>query len=129
MTFGTPRLLGSFWTLGVGADPLGDQRCLHDFRLRVEIAARAGFTAMGFWHADILEIRRNYSFREMKRHPGWQRHQHVEVEWLLDWYLQRARRARRRTRPGNCCSRRPKRWVPAHQDRPISATIAPTCRR
>ena len=45
-----PSLLGSFWTLAVGADPLGDQRCLHDFRKRVEIAARAGFAGMGFWH-------------------------------------------------------------------------------
>ena len=59
------QLLGSYWTLAVGADPLGEQRCLHDFRLRVETAAKAGFTAIGFWHADISEIRKKYSFREM----------------------------------------------------------------
>ncbi len=40
------QILGSFWTLAVGADPLGDHRCHHDFRLRVETAAKAGFTAM-----------------------------------------------------------------------------------
>ena len=61
------QLLGSYWTLAVGADPLGEQRCFHDFRLRVETAAKAGFTAMGFWHADIIEVRKKYSFREMKQ--------------------------------------------------------------
>ncbi len=92
MTFGTPRLLGSFWTLAVGADPLGDQRCHHDFRLRVEIAARAGFTAMGFWHTDIVEIRRNYSFRDMRDILHGNGVTDVEVEWLLDWYCTGERR-------------------------------------
>jgi hypothetical protein len=39
-------ILGSYWTLAVGADPLGDQRCMHEFRKRVEIAARAGFKGL-----------------------------------------------------------------------------------
>jgi sugar phosphate isomerase/epimerase len=86
------ELLGSYWTLGVGADPLGDQRCLHDFRKRVEIAARAGFKGMGLWHADILEIRRTYSFQEMKRILNDHGIVHIEVEWLLDWFCTGARR-------------------------------------
>ena len=49
------QILGSYWTLAVGADPLGDARRAHDFRDRVEVAAKAGFTAMGFWHTDLLE--------------------------------------------------------------------------
>ena len=87
------ELLGSFWTLAVGADPLGDQRCLHDFRTRVEIAARAGFTGMGFWHADILEVRKKYSFQDMKHILDAHGIINVEVEWLLDWYCSDARRA------------------------------------
>jgi len=87
-----PQLLGSFWTLGVGADPLGDQRCLHDFRLRVETAARAGFTAMGFWHTDIAEIRLHHSFAEMKRILDGNGITQVEVEWLLDWFCTDERR-------------------------------------
>jgi sugar phosphate isomerase/epimerase len=86
------ELLGSFWTLGVGADPLGDQRCLHDFRKRVEVAARAGFKGMGLWHTDILEIRRTYSFQEMKWILDDHGIDHVEVEWLLDWFCTGARR-------------------------------------
>jgi len=77
----------------VGADPLGDQRCLHDFRTRVEIAAKAGFTGMGFWHADILEIRKTRSFKEMKQIFDANGIVHIEVEWLLDWYCTDARRA------------------------------------
>jgi sugar phosphate isomerase/epimerase len=87
------EIIGSFWTLAVGADPLGDQRCLHDFRTRVEVAAKAGFTGMGFWHADILEIRNKYSFQDMKHILDANGIVHVEVEWLLDWYCTDARRA------------------------------------
>lgn len=87
------ELLGSFWTLAVGAEPLGDQRCLHDFRTRVEIAAAAGFTGMGFWHTDILEIRKKYSFKDMKQILDANGIVNVEVEWLLDWYCTDARKA------------------------------------
>ncbi len=87
------EILGSFWTLAVGADPLGDQRCLHDFRVRVETAAKAGFTGMGFWHTDLLEIRRKYSFPDMKRILRDNGMVHIEVEWLLDWFCTGQRRA------------------------------------
>ena len=86
------QILGSFWTLAVGADPAGDQRCHHDFRLRVETAAKAGFTAMGFWHTDLLEILRKYSFQEMKRILDANGITQVEVEWLLDWFCTDQRR-------------------------------------
>src|ERR1700732_5297130 len=86
------EIIGSFWTLAVGADPLGDQRCLHDFRTRVDVAAKAGFTGMGFWHADILEIRKKYSFLEMKHILDANGIVNVEVEWLLDWFCTDARR-------------------------------------
>ena len=42
---------------------------------------------MGFWHADILEIRKKYGF---KGHASTSSMPtgivNVEVEWLLDWY-------------------------------------------
>jgi sugar phosphate isomerase/epimerase len=86
------QLLGSYWTLAVGADPMGEQLCLHDFRVRVETAAKAGFTAMGFWHADIAEIRKKYSFQEMKRILDANGIIQIEVEWLLDWFCTDNRR-------------------------------------
>jgi sugar phosphate isomerase/epimerase len=87
-----PRLLGSYWTLAVGADPTGDKLCLHDFRLRVEAAAKAGFTAMGFWHTDLRENRSKTGFREMKRMLDGNGIDEIEVEWLLDWFCADQRR-------------------------------------
>jgi sugar phosphate isomerase/epimerase len=86
------EILGSFWTLAVGADPLADQRCPQDFRQRVEVAARAGFKGMGFWHTDILEIRRRYSFQQMRQLLHDNGIVRIEVEWLLDWFCSGARR-------------------------------------
>ena len=87
------QLLGSYWTLAVGADPMGEQRCFHDFRVRVETAAKAGFTAMGLWHADIIEVRKKYSYPEMKRILDDNGITQIEVEWLLDWFCTGQRRA------------------------------------
>ena len=69
------QILGSYWTLAVGADPLGERLCSHGFRERVETAAKAGFTAMGFWHTDLRANRGKLGFPEMKRDPRCQRHQ------------------------------------------------------
>ena len=71
---------------------MGEQRCFHDFRVRVETAARAGFTAMGFWHADIIEVRKKYSFKEMKGILADNGITQIEVEWLLDWFCTDQRR-------------------------------------
>lgn len=87
------EILGSYWTLAVGAGPTGEQHCRHDFRKRVETAARAGFSGMGFWHADILEVRKKYSFHDMKQILAANGIVSIEVEWLLDWYCTDARRA------------------------------------
>ena len=45
------ELLGSYWTLAVGADAIHEQRCFHDFRKRVETAANAGFKGAATFHA------------------------------------------------------------------------------
>ncbi|HEY0746782.1 MAG TPA: sugar phosphate isomerase/epimerase [Steroidobacteraceae bacterium] len=87
------QLLGSYWTLAVGADPTGDKLCPYDFRLRVESAAKAGFTAMGFWHTDLLENRRKLGFPEMRRILDGNGIGEIEVEWLLDWFCTDRRRA------------------------------------
>jgi sugar phosphate isomerase/epimerase len=86
------QLLGSFWTLAVGADPKGEQYCSHDFRLRVQTAAAAGFTGMGFWHTDLRKIREKYSFVEMKHILDGHGITHIELEWLLDWFCTEQRR-------------------------------------
>ena len=86
------QIMGSYWSLAVGADPSGGQYCPHDFRKRVEAASKAGFRAMGFWHTDIVRTRRRYSFKDMKRILDANGIEQVEVEWLLDWFCTDARR-------------------------------------
>jgi len=48
---------------------------------------------MGFWHTDIVEIRKTYSFKDMKQILDDNGIRHIEVEWLLDWYCTDARKA------------------------------------
>jgi sugar phosphate isomerase/epimerase len=47
---------------------------------------------MGFWHADLAEIRKKYSFVEMKRILDDNGITQIEVEWLLDWFCTGPRR-------------------------------------
>ncbi|HVS76294.1 MAG TPA: sugar phosphate isomerase/epimerase family protein [Steroidobacteraceae bacterium] len=86
------RILGSYWTLAVGADPGGEQHCPHDFRLRVETAAKAGFRAMGFWHADLQAVRKRLGWREMRDILDANGIIDLEIEWLLDWFCTGPRR-------------------------------------
>ncbi len=86
-------LLGSYWTLAVGAYPwTGPEHCPHDFRLRVETAARAGFTGLGFWGRDLEQVLKTYSFEDMKRILDDNGIVDIEVEWLLDWFRTDERR-------------------------------------
>lgn len=51
------RLIGSYWTLAANAYPWTDQGFApHNFRARVEIAARGGFDGFGFYTRDIEHI-------------------------------------------------------------------------
>jgi sugar phosphate isomerase/epimerase len=86
------QFLGSYWTLAVGADPTGDKLCQLDFRARVEAAAKAGFTAMGFWHTDLRANRQKLGFPEMKCILDGNGIREIEVEWLLDWFCTDQRR-------------------------------------
>jgi sugar phosphate isomerase/epimerase len=47
---------------------------------------------MGFWHTDLAEIRKKYSFRDMRRILDDQGITQIEVEWLLDWFCDDQRR-------------------------------------
>ncbi|HTY92242.1 MAG TPA: sugar phosphate isomerase/epimerase [Steroidobacteraceae bacterium] len=80
-------LLASYWTLAVGAVPhTGPEFSAVDFRVRVEQAARAGFTGMGLWHADLEHTLRRYSLADMKRILADNGIRHVELEFLTGWF-------------------------------------------
>ncbi len=80
-------LLASYWTLAVGAVPhTGPEYSSVDFRIRVEQAAKAGFTGMGFWHADLEYTQRRYSLADMNKILKDNGIRHVELEFLTGWF-------------------------------------------
>jgi hypothetical protein len=117
------QILGSYWTLAVGADPSASQHCPHDFRTRVETAARAGFTAMGFWHADIAEVRKTHTLKEMKQILA--ANGIVSIDGGCSTGSAPTRAGPRMT-PASCCLMLPRRSASASRSA-ISATAAP-CR-
>ena len=82
------EVLGSYWTLAGGAYPHTDREyCKFDFRERVEAAARAGFTGLGFWHADLVHVLEKHNLAEMKRILDGHGIVHVELEFIYDWFV------------------------------------------
>jgi sugar phosphate isomerase/epimerase len=81
-------LLASYWTLAVGAEPHTDhEHSTVGFRERVESAAEAGFTGIGIWHADLEYTLRTHSLKEMRQILDDNGIEHVELEFLNDWFL------------------------------------------
>jgi sugar phosphate isomerase/epimerase len=82
-----PDLLASYWTIS-GAFPHTDREYSpYDFRERVEAASRAGFRGFGIWHADLEHVRQKYSLQEMRKILDDNGIGYVELEFLLDWFL------------------------------------------
>jgi len=82
------ELLASYWTIAGGALPHTDREYSpFDFRDRVIAAAKAGFQGFGLWHADLDHILESRSLREMKQIFDDNGIEHVELEFLTDWFL------------------------------------------
>jgi sugar phosphate isomerase/epimerase len=82
-------LLGSYWTLAVGAEPHTDHEfSTVDFKQRVQSAAKAGFTGIGIWHADLDYTLEKYTLKDMRRILDDYGIRHVELEFLTDWFLE-----------------------------------------
>jgi sugar phosphate isomerase/epimerase len=83
------ELIASYWTLGGGALPHTDREySTFEFRTRVEHAARAGFKGIGLWHADLVHVRKTRTLKEMRQILDANGMQHVEIEFLADWFLE-----------------------------------------
>lgn len=81
-------IIGSYWTIAGGAYPHTDHEyTVFDFKDRVEALTQAGFTGMGLWHADLERILQKYSLEEMKSIFDDNGIQHIELEFLIDWFL------------------------------------------
>ena len=85
---GKVDLLASYWTIAGGAFPHTDREFSpFDFQDRVAAAAKAGFTGMGIWHADLEHVLQKRTLKEMKRILDDHGIIHLELEFLTDWFL------------------------------------------
>jgi sugar phosphate isomerase/epimerase len=80
-------LLASYWTISGGIPHTDREYSPYDFKDRVEAASKAGFRGFGIWHSDLDHVREKYSLREMKQILDDNGIRHVELEFLLDWFL------------------------------------------
>lgn len=87
-----PDLIASYWTVSGSLPGTVQEASPYPFVDRVEAVARAGFTGMGFWHADLEALLGRMSLAEMKHILEDHGIAHVEVEFLVDWFLEGPRK-------------------------------------
>ena len=82
------ELANAYWT---SAGPVevhaGREWSLYDFGDRCAAAARAGFRGIGLWHADIVHVLERRTLRECKQLLDDNGLEHLELEFLMDWFL------------------------------------------
>lgn len=86
-------LLASYWTIAGGAYPHTDHEySKFEFRSRVEAIAKAGFKGMGIWHADLEHTLEKLTLKEMKKILDDNGLEHIELEFLVDWFMEGERK-------------------------------------
>jgi sugar phosphate isomerase/epimerase len=86
------ELMNLYWTTA-GLYPGEGEISRFDFKERVEAAARAGFTGIGIWHTDLEHTMRLRGLKEMKTILDDNGIEHLELEFLTDWFLTGARKS------------------------------------
>jgi sugar phosphate isomerase/epimerase len=82
------KLVGLYWTLAGPVElKTGREWSLFDFRDRCEEAARAGFSGIGIWHADLEHVLETRPLGEMKQILDDNGLEYLELEFLSDWFL------------------------------------------
>ena len=82
-----PDLIASCWTSAGDAAPLrGTEISPVDIRTRVEAAAAAGWKGFGLVHADLVQIRDTVGFAALRQIFDDNGIEHVELEYLSDWW-------------------------------------------
>jgi len=87
-----PDLVASYWTVSGTLPGDAQEASVYGFRERVAAVARAGFRGMGFWHSDLVAVMESLTLAEMKRILEDHGIVRVEVEFLVDWFLEGPRK-------------------------------------
>src|SRR4051794_23844954 len=88
MTDRDDDLLCCYWTAsGPVEGHVGREWSLFDFADRCAVAAKAGFRGIGLWHADLEHVLETHSLDEMARIMADNGLDLLELEFLMEWFL------------------------------------------
>jgi sugar phosphate isomerase/epimerase len=95
-------LLGLYWTVSGPVEVhVGREWSHFDWSDRCAEASKVGFAGLGLWHADLEHVLETRSLQEMKQVFDGNGLRFLELEFLMDWFLDpgdERRRASDRTR-------------------------------
>jgi sugar phosphate isomerase/epimerase len=81
-------LLGLYWTTSGPVEVhAGREWSLFDFADRCAEAAKVGFRGIGVWHADLAHVLETRTLRDMRAILEDNGLQYLELEFLMDWFL------------------------------------------
>ena len=82
------ELVGLYWTVSGPVEVhTGREWSLFDWADRCAEASSAGFSGLGLWHADLQHLLETRSLRELKQVFDDNGLRHLELEFLMDWFL------------------------------------------
>jgi len=81
-------VVGLYWTVSGPVEVhVGREWSLFDWRDRCAQAARVGMSGTGIWHADLEHVLETYSLAEMKSIFDDSGLRHLELEFVMDFFL------------------------------------------
>jgi len=82
------ELLGLYWTVSGPVEVhVGREWSLFDWADRCAAARAVGFSGLGIWHADLQHVLETRSLRDMKQTFDDNGLRYLELEFLMDWFL------------------------------------------
>ena len=82
------ELVGLYWTVSGPVDVhTGREWSLFDWADRCAEASKVGFDGLGLWHADLQHVLETRSLGEMKQVFDDNGLRYLELEFLMDWFL------------------------------------------
>ena len=117
---GDVELVGLYWTVSGPVEVhVGREWSLFDWADRCAEAQKVGFSGLGIWHADLEHVLETRSLREMRQIFDDNGLRYLELEFLMDWFLDPDDERRQAVRPDPRAALRRGRRVrrPPHQGR------------
>jgi sugar phosphate isomerase/epimerase len=82
------ELVALYWTVSGPVEVhVGREWSLFDWADRCAEAQKAGFSGIGIWHADLVHVLETRSLGDMKKAFDDNGLRHLELEFLMDWFL------------------------------------------